>query len=98
LALNFFPSGNDTEKFLQSLSVFGSACLCRPIGGIFIADIGEKFGRKRALEVSILLMLVPSFLIGFIPNYNSIGIVSTSLLVLFRLIQGIAAGGGNLYF
>ena len=58
------------------------------IGGFFIGFIGDRYGRKRALEISIALMLLPSFLIGCLPNFNSWGYYATTLLAIFRLIQG----------
>jgi MHS family proline/betaine transporter-like MFS transporter len=73
--------------------VFGAAFVMRPVGGIFMGWIGDTLGRKRALEISILLMLFPSFLIGCLPSYDSIGWFSACALVIFRLMQGLAAGG-----
>ena len=95
LANQFFPGTSESSfiKLLFSLSTFGCAFFFRPIGGVVIGYIGEKFGRKRALETSICLMIIPSFLIGCIPNYNSIGIASTISLVFLRLLQGFAVGG-----
>jgi MHS family proline/betaine transporter-like MFS transporter len=78
---------------MKSMAIFGAAFIMRPIGGIIMGWIGDTFGRRRALEISILLMLFPSFLIGCLPTYSSFGWVSSFLLVILRLMQGLAAGG-----
>jgi MHS family proline/betaine transporter-like MFS transporter len=75
------------------VTVYGSAFLMRPLGGVVIGFIGDKWGRQRALEISILLMLFPSFLIGCLPPFRVGGSFSTVSLVILRLIQGIAVGG-----
>ena len=62
----------------------------RPIGGLVIGLIGDRFGRKRALETSICLMLIPSFLIGCLPSFKVWGYMSTFILVFLRLLQGLA--------
>lgn len=62
-------------------------------GGIIIGWIGDTVGRQRALEISIGLMLLPSFFIGCLPSYHHIGWPATALLVFLRLLQGIAVGG-----
>jgi MHS family proline/betaine transporter-like MFS transporter len=90
---NFFPSSNNSMSLIKSLAVFGSAMLCRPIGGLLLGTIGDLTGRKRALEVSILMMLLPSFMIGILPTYHMIGYPATVILVLMRLLQGVAVGG-----
>jgi MHS family proline/betaine transporter-like MFS transporter len=89
----FFPHTSKIYSLLASLSVFGSAFLMRPLGGLFIGMIGDTLGRQRALEISILLMLFPSFLIGLLPPYEVAGIASTIALVVLRLVQGLAVGG-----
>jgi len=90
----FFPDGDsDSQRLVESLSVFGAAFLMRPLGGIFVGYIGDRVGRKRALEISILLMLLPSFLLGCLPSYASIGWSATVLMILLRMIQGLAVGG-----
>jgi MHS family proline/betaine transporter-like MFS transporter len=75
---------------LKSLAVFGAAFVMRPLGGVSIGYVGDKLGRKIAVEISILLMLFPSFLIGCLPVYAVWGSMATVLLVLLRLLQGIA--------
>lgn len=89
----FFPPSNKIGALLQSLSVFGAAFVFRPVGGIIIGKIGDLYGRKRALEISILLMLVPSFLMGCLPIYAVMKGGATFFVILVRLLQGMAAGG-----
>lgn len=89
----FFPNVSKLYSLLASLSVYGSAFLMRPLGGLFLGIIGDTIGRQRALEISILLMLFPSFLIGCLPPYTVGGIYSSIALVVLRLLQGIAVGG-----
>ena len=88
-----FFGGSGSKALLQSLGVFGAAFLMRPIGGIAMGYIGDTSGRKRALEISILLMLLPSFLMGCLPTHSDIGGWAIFLLILLRLIQGLAVGG-----
>lgn len=89
----FFPTSSPTIQLLQSLSVFGAAFICRPVGGLLAGRIGDLYGRKQALEFSILLMLVPSFFMGCLLTYQDIQWGSTFLVILIRLSQGVAAGG-----
>lgn len=94
LAEKFFPaSENKSLMFLKALTVFGAGFVMRPLGGIFMGWIGDTLGRKKALEISILLMLLPSFLIGCLPVYDDVGWISAAALVVLRLLQGLAAGG-----
>ena len=74
-------------------AVFGAAFLMRPLGGVVMGRIGDTAGRKKALEVSIALMLLPSFLIGCLPSFKQWGIKTTIFLVILRLMQGLAVGG-----
>ena len=89
----FFPGNDPSLQLLKSLSVFGAAFLMRPLGGLVMGWIGDTLGRKRALEISIALMLAPSFLMGCLPTYEQVGWIGTALLVALRLCQGLAVGG-----
>ena len=82
-----------TLQLLGSFSVFAIAFLFRPIGGILFGYIGDKYGRISAMRISILLISIPTFLLGCLPTYNSIGIASTILLILIRIFQGLSVGG-----
>ncbi len=89
----YFPDASKTMAMLYSMSVYGSAFLMRPLGGWFIGFIGDTLGRKRALELSIAMMMFPSLAIGCLPTYEFGGIYVTVGLVALRLIQGLAVGG-----
>jgi MFS family permease len=93
IAKELFPDDGGSEQLIKSLAVFGAAFLTRPLGGIAIGWVGDRFGRRKALEISIALMLFPSFLIGCLPPYRTIGISATIMLIILRLIQGLAVGG-----
>ena len=93
IGYNYFPNDDDNIQLLKSLSIFGAAFVMRPLGGTIIGYIGDHVGRKKALEISVLLMLLTSFCIGILPTYHSYGYSMTSALVLLRLLQGLACGG-----
>lgn len=80
-------------QLLKSLAIFGAAFVMRPIGGVALGYVGDRVGRKRALEISIFMMFFPSLMIGCLPTYKDIGYYSSILLLLLRLCQGLAAGG-----
>jgi len=88
----FFPGG-DNQQLLLSYAVFGAAFLCRPLGGLLLGKLGDTYGRKRALELSIWMMAIPSLLIGCLPTYGDINLGATALLISLRLIQGLSSGG-----
>lgn len=90
----FFPLDDPYAGKLAVFGVFAVGFFMRPAGGVLFGYIGDKFGRKAALVFSILLMSIPTALIGFLPTYASIGIWSPILLTLIRLMQGLALGGG----
>jgi len=89
----FFPSDNPTTSLLQSFSVFAIGYLARPLGGILFGQLGDKYGRSKALRLSMYLMGAATFCMGMLPTYSQIGIAATVLLVLLRVAQGISAGG-----
>jgi MFS transporter, MHS family, proline/betaine transporter len=93
LAALFFSTGDPNAALLGTLAAFAVAFFLRIPGGILFGHIGDKFGRKRALSWTILLMCAATLGIGFLPTYATLGIWATSLLVLMRCLQGIAAGG-----
>ena len=91
---NFFPPDqSEQSKLIESFVVFGGAFLARPVGGVLLGYIGDTFGRKRALEISIFLMAVPTFAMGCLPTYEQVGYWSVVLLVITRLLQGMSVGG-----
>ena len=93
IGAHFFPASDPTASLLAAYGTFAAGFLMRPIGGALFGWIGDRFGRKQALIWSVLAMAFPSFLIGVLPDVRSIGIAAPILLLLFRLLQGLAVGG-----
>ncbi|GLY66880.1 MFS transporter [Amycolatopsis taiwanensis] len=89
----FFPSGNDTVATLASLATFAVGFFARPVGGVIIGLLGDRFGRRQMLFVTLLLMAASSVLIGCLPTYNQVGVLAPVLLVVLRVFQGLGAGG-----
>jgi MFS family permease len=90
----FFPADMpDWLRLLQTFGIFSAGYLARPVGGIVIAHFGDLLGRKRMFTLSIFLMAVPTLAIGLLPTYASIGIAAPLLLLLMRILQGVAIGG-----
>jgi MFS family permease len=91
--LFFAASLPDWVRQAQTFGIFAAGYLARPLGGIVIAHFGDTHGRKRMFTLSVLLMAIPTLLIGLLPTYQSIGIAAPLLLLLMRLLQGAAIGG-----
>ena len=89
----FFPTNNLDLARLKIYGVFAASYFMRPAGAIFFGHIEDKYGRKLPMIVSLLLMSVATFAIGILPTYKSVGMVSSLLLIIFRMIQGFAVGG-----
>ena len=89
----FFPLSTKLYSVLLTMLTFSMGFLMRPLGGMIFGYIGDKYNKKMAVDYSIFLMAVSTFLIGLLPSYSSIGLFSTILLILLRLIQGISTGG-----
>lgn len=92
-AKQFFPSHDSFVVILQSYLVFVLGYLARPIGGIIFSHIGDEYGRKKVLIITIMLMGIASLGIGLLPTYEQIGLWAPVLLLSLRLIQGLALGG-----
>lgn len=93
LAVVFFPEGDGVTNLLSVFAVFAVAFLVRPIGAVIIGSMGDKLGRKRSLSVVIILMAGATLVLGLLPGYDAIGIFAPILLILVRVVQGLAAGG-----
>jgi MFS family permease len=89
----FFPKENPTAQFLSTLAVWGAGFVVRPFGAVVFGRIGDLVGRKYAFLVTLSVMGLATTLTGLVPTYAAIGILAPALLVLFRLIQGLALGG-----
>ena len=93
IAQHFFPAGDGVTAMLASYGAFASGMLMRPLGGILFGTIGDRFGRKIALQLSVVLIAVPTLVIGLMPTYATIGIAAPLLLVALRMLQGLSVGG-----
>src|SRR6195256_2932851 len=93
LSPKFYPSGNDTIALIAYLSTFAVGFVVRPFGALFFGRIGDLVGRKYAFLVTLLIMGGATALIGFLPTYSTIGIAAPILLLLIRILQGLALGG-----
>ena len=94
----FFPpstagDADNSTIIIESFLVFGGAFIVRPVGGIVMGMIGDSLSRKRALEISLFLMSVPTFTMGCLPTFQTIGWYAVALLVTVRLLQGLSFGG-----
>jgi MFS family permease len=93
ISTKFFPAGNPTAAFLSTLATFAAGFVVRPFGALFFGRLGDLIGRKYTFMVTLLLMGGATFLIGCIPSYETIGFMAPVLVLLLRLLQGLALGG-----
>jgi len=93
LATKFFPSDNPTAAFLSTLATFAAGFVVRPFGALFFGRLGDLIGRKYTFMVTLLLMGGATFLIGCTPGYDSIGFFAPLIVLILRLLQGLALGG-----
>jgi MFS family permease len=89
----FFPASHPATATLLSLATFGVGYVARPVGAFFLGHVGDKFGRKRVLVFTLLLMGISTFLVGCLPTYSQWGIAAPVMLVFLRLCQGFSASG-----
>jgi MFS family permease len=94
IGATFFPQSSKELQLVNSFGVYLAAFIMRPIGAILFGEIGDRIvGRKHALVFSILLITIPSVLMGVLPGYDTWGWISPILLVLLRMMQGLSVGG-----
>ncbi|PSK94261.1 MFS transporter [Taibaiella chishuiensis] len=93
IATKFFPQGNPTAAFLSTLATFAAGFVVRPFGALVFGRLGDMIGRKYTFMLTLLLMGGATFLIGCIPGYETIGFLAPLLVLLLRLLQGLALGG-----
>ncbi len=89
----FFPKGNETAALLATFGIFAVGFFMRPVGGWLLGIFSDRYGRKAALALTILMMAGGSLIIGITPTYASIGIAAPLLLTAARLMQGLSLGG-----
>ncbi|ABM10739.1 MFS transporter [Paenarthrobacter aurescens] len=93
LAIVFFPGDDPVIGLLNTLLVFGSAFIVRPLGAVFFGRLGDRKGRRTSLIASITCMGIAATLTGLLPGYAQIGVLAPILLVLLRMLQGFSTGG-----
>ncbi len=89
----FYPPGNDTFAYIAYLATFAVGFVVRPFGALFFGRIGDIVGRKYAFLVTLLIMGGATAVIGFLPTYAQIGIAAPIILLVIRVLQGLALGG-----
>lgn len=93
IAAKFFPPGNPTTALLATLATFAAGFIVRPFGALFFGRLGDLIGRKYTFLLTLVLMGSSTFLIGCIPSYATIGGWAPFLILILRLLQGLALGG-----
>ena len=89
----FFPKEDPVAQMLATFGIFAVGYIMRPVGGVIVGHIGDKFGQRAALTFSIVAMAVPTVLIGFLPGYETVGYFAPILLTALRMMQGLSVGG-----
>jgi MFS transporter, MHS family, proline/betaine transporter len=89
----FFPREDTVTQLLSAFGVFAIGYLMRPLGGVLVGHIGDTFGRRAALTFSVVAMAIPTFLMGLLPGYQTIGVLAPIALTLLRVVQGLSVGG-----
>jgi MFS family permease len=89
----FFPDSDPAVGTLLAVATFGVGYAARPVGAFILGHIGDRFGRKKVLVFTLLLMGVATFLVGCLPTYDRVGVLAPVLLVALRLLQGLSAAG-----
>lgn len=93
VSLAYFPADDPAAALIRTWAVYGSAFLVRPFGGLLLAWLGDLYGRRTVLAASIMLMSLATFGLGALPGYATIGLAAPVLVLIFRMVQGAAAGG-----
>ena len=93
ITVQFFSGVNETTGYIFALLAFAAGFAVRPFGAVFFGRLGDLWGRKNTFLVTMLLMGLSTFVVGILPSYAAIGIAAPIILVLMRLIQGLALGG-----
>ncbi|WP_248804120.1 MFS transporter [Pseudomonas sp. MWU13-2100] len=93
ISKQFFAGVNDTTAFIFALMAFAAGFLVRPFGALVFGRLGDMIGRKYTFLMTIILMGLSTFAVGLLPTYTSIGIAAPIILVLLRMLQGLALGG-----
>src|SRR5512133_3864093 len=93
LAALFFPPGNETAALLSAFAAYAAGFLVRPFGALVFGRLGDLVGRKYTFLVTIVLMGASTFCVGLLPSYEQIGWIAPVILIVLRMLQGLALGG-----
>ncbi|MFS0753953.1 MFS transporter [Noviherbaspirillum sp. 1P10PC] len=93
IAKQFFAGTDPSTAFIFALLAFAAGFIVRPFGALVFGRLGDMIGRKYTFLVTILIMGASTFIVGLLPNYNSIGIAAPIILIILRILQGLALGG-----
>lgn len=97
----FFPDSDSNTRLILTFGLFAAGYFCRPIGGLVFGYFGDKHGRAISLRMTIIMIALPTLLIGFLPTYHSIGLFAPLALMIIRMWQGFCIGGecgGNVVY
>ncbi len=89
----FFPHQDPLAQLLSTFGVFAIGCLMRPLGSLLSGSIGDRYGRRAALTVSMTAMAFSTFLVGILPGYETLGMAAPLILTALRMVQGLSLGG-----
>ena len=89
----FPPSDNPLDNIIKAFLTYAVGFIARPLGGIVFGHFGDKYGRKKLLQLAIILVGVSTFLMGCLPTFDQIGYLAPILLIILRFFQGFAVGG-----
>jgi len=93
IAEKFFPGVDKVSSLMYVFGIYALSYLAKPIGSVFFSKIGDKYGRRFSLKITMVGIAIPTLIIGILPEYNSIGILTTQILVLCRFFQGFFVAG-----
>jgi MHS family proline/betaine transporter-like MFS transporter len=93
IGMNFFPAEDSTASLLATFATFAVGFIARPVGTLIFGHIGDRYGRKAALILSVVGMAAVTTAVGLLPSYETIGTIAAVLLVLLRMCQGVAMAG-----
>jgi MHS family proline/betaine transporter-like MFS transporter len=89
----FFPGDSPTAELIATYGIFAAGFLMRPIGAALFGWFGDRHGRARTMQISVVMMALPTLLLGLLPSYDRVGLLAPVLLVVVRLVQGLSVGG-----
>ena len=93
IAEKFFPGVDKVSSLMYVFGIYALSYLAKPIGSVFFSKIGDKYGRRFSLKITMVGIAIPTLIIGILPEYNSIGILTTQILVLCKFFQGFFVAG-----